>query len=229
MKRAFLSLGVSAIAFCTTSAHATPIAIPNGDFENGGGLSNGLHNVLNDWTEFKDSGGSGAGVWIDHGPAHSPETDGAAYINDAFSGVHQNLSHNWSSSDIFQLGIIGFDASWRNGNVGDAFFIQLREIDGTVLWDSGPQLVDGTTSGNSYTGTGHIFNWNIDAGTFSGIAGAVEGSQINILIQSSDFYVPTTGASVPYVDDVTLSIVPEPSSLALLGLTGLCVLCRRRS
>jgi hypothetical protein len=208
---------LAGLALAAGSAHAaTTIPILNGGFENsGGGPAGGGNNaVVDDWNE-EDAGS----VYIDNaGTTNKPDADAVLYFNSATAAVNQDLGHNWSLSDSFTLGIEGHNPNWDPTGI---FKVQLRQTDGTVLWDSGDLDVSGTVVGPSYTGTGHIFNWTFDASAFSG-AGVSENEQLNIRIAS-------VGVTT-YIDDVSLevSVVPEPTTTALLGLGGLALILRRR-
>ena len=153
----------------------TTIAIVNAGFETDVGP--GFSTEVSAWNEGADSyvtsdaafyGWSGAGrvLYLDSG-----------------GWVDQNVNYNWTAGEVFTLGIKGHQG-WRPGG---AFKIQLRQADGTVLWDSGTTPVAATV-GN--------FRWSIDASTFSG-AGVVPGSQLNLRIECLNATV--------YLDDVTLS------------------------
>jgi len=174
-------------------ACAGPIAITNGDFETLGA----------DWTFVPGwTSESAANDWIITGTQWKPDADGDLYFNPG-GAVNQDLSHNWSSSDTYTLDMIGQNAGWVATTV--EFTVQLREADGTVLWDSGVVDVTGTvdTGTKQYTGTGHIHSWTIDASTFSG-AGVTEGSQLNIRIAST--------TSSPFMDDITLVLADPPAT-----------------
>ncbi|MCB1134122.1 MAG: hypothetical protein KDN05_23595, partial [Verrucomicrobiae bacterium] len=103
------------------------------------------------------------------------------------------------ATDQFTLSFDATEAGWRTGNAGDAIEVQIRQADGTVLWDSGPLNVDGTLTGSqnaiSFTGTGHQFSFNIDASTFT--IGS-PGSQINLRIARA--------GGVVFFDDVQLMV-----------------------
>jgi hypothetical protein len=190
---------LAGLALAAGSAHAaTIIPIVNGDFaaDNGG-----------DWTVVP-SWNEGANSWT-----YTPAGNQLLYLNQG-GKVDQDLSHNWTSGDTFTLSLTGQDPNW--GGVGEAFSVQLRQTDGTVLWDSGSIVVDGLIAGQ-------VFSWlSIDASTFAGVD-VLENSQLNIQIQGA------AGGSV-FVDDVSLSFdtVPEPTTTALLGLGGLALILRRR-
>ena len=189
--------------------HATVININNAGFEDATGNSgNGYLSTLADWTE-EDA----ANVHVDNnGALHVPEASRTLYIESGTGAVNQSLNHNWSSGDTFTLDMIAMNPRFWNSN--NTFIVELRQADGTVLWDSGNQNVSGTvttTSPATYTGTGHIFSWNIDASTFAG-AGVIENSQLNIRIA----YV--SGGPI-LADNVSLTVVSEPSTTALMTLT----------
>jgi hypothetical protein len=204
---------LAGLALATGAAHAaTPITILNAGFENSSNsIGNGNNTDIDDWSE--DVGDA----YVDTGGSWTPETTDMLYISSA--SVNQDLSHNWSASDSFTLGIIAMNPSWNTGAAG--LRVQLRQAsDGTVLWDSGLVDVSGTVvAGPAYSGTGHELSWNIDASTFAGMGG-VELSQINVRIAAESGTV--------YADNVSLDLVPEPSTTALLGLGGLALILRRR-
>lgn len=200
----FLVAAIAGFALTVTPTLAGVININNPGFENGSGSASGGNWASPvDWTE--ENAGS---VYVDgvlERVNWKPEADRVLYLN-ANTAVNQDLSHNWSSSDIFTLGLVGHEAGWRVGAAGDAFSVQLRQTDGTILWDSGVQDVDGTVTGLqnnfSYTGTGHIFSWTIDASTFTA---GTEGQPLNIRI------VGISGT--PYIDDVALEFTPADPDL----------------
>ncbi len=203
------------LALTATSAHATVININNAGFETSStGIGNGNNTDIDDWTEdvgdaYVDMNGT---LWV-------PEASDTLYIGSA--SVNQDLSHNWSATDSFTVGLIAMNPRWFGGTA--ELRVQLRQAsDDAVLWDSGLVDVTGTvttTAPATYTGTGHDLSWNIDASTF--VTGSA-GEQINIRIEN------VTGTV--YADNVSLSVdtIPEPSSAALLGLAGLALLRRRR-
>ena len=189
---------LAGLALAAGSAHAvTTIPILNGDFaaDNGG-----------DWTVVPSWNSPTAAAWT-----YSPAGNQLLYFN-ASGKVDQDLSHNWSSSDTFTLSLTGQELSWSG--TGEAFSVQLRQTDGTVLWDSGSTSVDGMAAGTP-------FSWTIDA-SIDFLAGGTEGQQLNIQLQG------TVASS--FLDDVSLSVdtVPEPTTTALLGLGGLALILRRR-
>jgi hypothetical protein len=206
---------LAGLALAAGSVHAaTPITILNGDFEDDFG---------GDWTEvpvWTDDNNS----WVVTGAnAYKPAGGSQELYLNAGGDANQDLTHAWSSSDTYTLSLSAHEAGWQVGSAGDAFSVQLREaVSGDLLWDSGDQNVDGTlvnTPPYEFTGTGHLFEWTIDASAFTE---GTEGQLLNIQLQS-----PNSGGSV-YIDNVSLNLVPEPSTTALLGLGGLALILRRR-
>jgi len=198
------ALAVGMIGLTIGSANAAELTIRNPGFEEADGSAGrgNLHNVHH-WTEE-----NAASVFVDDaGTAYKPQANRCLYLGAANTAVNQDLDarKTWASDDVFTIGLIGQNAGWVTGTT--EFKVQLRQTDGTVLWDSGAIDVTGTViNNNEYAGTNHIHSWTVDASTFSG-AGVVEGSQINIRIA----YVTGT----PYIDDVTLE--DEKDALPSVG------------
>jgi len=220
-----VSLAVFTLALFAATAKATPIAITNGDFEATGGATTGVNwNTVHNWTE--EVGGAGPEYVHFSGTAWTPQATQVLYLNATSAAVNQDLSHNWASTDVFTLAFDAYEPGWRIATAGDAIRAQLRETDGTVLWDSGSLNLDGTVTGSennfSFTGTGHQYSYNIDASTFAGVGGAVEGSTLNLRMA----FV----GGVAFADNVTLDVIPEPSTftLAAFGLIGLLGFYRRK-
>lgn len=217
MNQLKITLLATSFLLAAGSANAAPITILNPGFEDSTGTgTRGNLTTLLDWTEENASQ-----VFVDNnGTTWVPEPSRTLYLNAINAGVNQDLSHNWATSDVFTLGLIAMNPSWDA--TGNIFKVQLRQAsDDTVLWDSGTLDVSGTvttTSPATYTGTGHIFNWTIHASTFTT---GTSGEQINIRILN-------LSNNPVYADNVSLDVVPEPTSLALLGLGGLLI-ARRRS
>ncbi|RYG37424.1 PEP-CTERM sorting domain-containing protein [bacterium] len=71
-------------------------------------------------------------------------------------------------------------------------------------------LVDGITVATNVQGTNSIFSYTFTAGS------------------STDITFLSNNGNVSHIDNVTLNAVPEPASMAALGLGGLALLRRRR-
>ena len=195
-----LAAAMGSLALIATPTMAEEIAIANAGFED---VSNfccrGNWHDMDDWIQ-EDEGT----VYVDdNGTGWVPEASRTLYFGPG--AVHQDLDHNWSASDVYTLGLIAMNPTWSDDN--NTFKVQLRQAsDDTVLWDSGDQNVGGTvTAGPAYSGTGHLFSWAIDAGTFT--AGTA-GEQINIRI------VHVSGGPV-YADNVSLEVSGASAPFAI--------------
>lgn len=196
----FAGIGDDTIWNFRTRAMPTFIDISNAGFDDASGdASGGNYASPTNWIEENE--GSVYVDGVDERTTWKPEADRVLYLGGDGAAVNRDLDHNWSSGDKYTLSLVGQEAGWRVGAAGDAFSVQLRQTDGTVLWESGSQNVDGTVAGSqgnfSYTGTGHLFSWIIDASTFTGV-GVVEGSQLNLRIAQE--------GGVPYMDDVSIDL-----------------------
>jgi hypothetical protein len=164
------------------------ITIVNGNFE---------AVPVPDWNEVMDWDEGGASYVSSDGWSGA----GRVLYLDGGGWVSQNLAYNWTAGDVFTVGIKG-NRGWNTGNPG-TFKIQLRQADGTVLWDSGTTPVTNTVSN---------FRWGIDASTFSG-AGVTPGSQLNIRIDCL--------AHTVFLDDVTLSTTLADTTAPTLAGSGM--------
>jgi hypothetical protein len=190
---ALVALGIMGLTAGPVGAASITIANPG--FEHGNnGQTPPPHNtqVVDNWDQ--ETGG----IYIDNRNDYKPPTDpGPCLYFGAGRALNQDLSYNWSARETFTFGIIGQNPTWSGGTT--KFRVELRETDGTVLWDSGELDVTGTvnTGTKLYTGTDHIFSWDIDGSTFVGVPGRAAGSQLNIRL------IGVAGS--PYLDDLTLS------------------------
>ncbi|MFZ9935810.1 MAG: choice-of-anchor D domain-containing protein [Luteolibacter sp.] len=172
---------LAALVASTAPVGASSITIANSNFE---------AIPLPDWYWVPD--------W-DEGGASYVTTDGwsgagrVLYL-DGGGWVSQNMGYSWTAGDVFTLGIRG-NQGWRSGGT---FKIQLRQADGTVLWDSGTTAVESSVQN---------FSWTIDASTFTS---GTPGGQLNIRIDCL--------ANTVFLDDVTLSTgLADTSAPTLAG------------
>jgi hypothetical protein len=169
-----LALACMALAFITAgTSMAASISIANFNFE---AVPVPDWYWVPDWDEGGDS-------YVEPSNAATYGWSGAGRVlyMDAGGWVDQNLIYNWTASEVFTLGIKG-NQGWRSGG---SFKIQMREADGTVLWDSGTIPVTSTVSN---------FTWTIASSTFTS---GTPGSQLNLRIECLSL--------TAYLDDVTLS------------------------
>ena len=125
-------------------ASAATVPIINGDFESPDFDTNN-HPTVEGWIEEV----AGSAYLGDQAPQWGPVdmTQIGYFANTDGTAIHQDIGHEWSWTDEFTLTIDAFDAGWRVAAEGDVLGVELRQSDGTVLWDSGPLNVDGTVEG----------------------------------------------------------------------------------
>lgn len=180
---------VAGILFAGVSATASALPIVNGSFETG------------DFTGWNVSTSAGGSAIVDNFDAGFTATDGNYFANlTANSLVSQNQS--WSAGTT-----LTFD--W-NFNSND--YLPYNDYSLLVIKDSGGSIIDNITLANvasagNYAATG----WNTYTYTFTGNgSGSIGFGVYNAIDSGLD--------SQLYLDNVYASAVPEPASLAILGL-----------
>lgn len=215
MKRKTIPLLTGALALA--NAHAATIIINNSDFEDPGIVAGSNTQTVTGWSgdSTQEYIANPSGDW---GPVDITQV---GYFTGAADGIFQELNHNWSTTDKYTLTFDAYEAGWRTGTAGDTIQFQLRQTDGTLLWDSGQLNLDNTLTGTqgsiTYGATSHAFSFNIDAAT--DFVGGSSGEQIRIDIVANGDPV--------WFDNISLTSVPEPSTSALVGLVGLGFILRR--
>ncbi len=166
--------------------------------------SDGFDDATND-VPFWEDGSAGQNNTItgtkDVGTdAHSGDFVGALYWSGAPSVV-QTTSHIISVGEEFTM------TFWHQGGFrpGDA---AIYYLDGDTRIDLATQAVSGASAWTEVQ--------------FTAIATAASvGKPVGVLLRG-------TAANQVWYDDVSLTVVPEPASLALMGLGGLVLLSRSR-
>lgn len=178
--------------------------------------------TLPNWFAFFGAGSDGTFSTIDGGyTGNVNASDGANNLSisnngtpDGFSGVFQRVGGATAGLEY----LFEFEAL-SNGSaafpIGAEFRIEFLDIAGGVIGSTGNVAIAGDLT-DTYQ-------------SFSLAAVAPAGTEfINPVIAIETFSANGTPGNL-FVDNASLSVVPEPSSVALLGLGSLALLKRRRS
>lgn len=208
-------LAALATAALAASSQAATL-ITNGDFESPVTGGDAVDNFdFADWVETNN-------VRMDSDDAGRVPGTNPNQVARFFTGssLAQDLGHNWSSSDQYDLSFNASETWWRTGASGDSITVSLRQVsDEAVLWTTGALNLDGLHTGAAMSSwdAGQTFNYSIDAS--SDFSGGTAGEEIQLFVEHS--------GGVSYFDNVSLSVIPEPSA-ALLSAAGVLMLLRRR-
>jgi hypothetical protein len=112
--------------------------------------------------------------------------------------------------------------------------------DGSGVWSFFHNMIDTNMTGRKDTHNGGVnvydpdtqFGWQVDSYIPETVSFTPVGPNIRIAFVGNDTYLgvfPTTGDGNGRLEKLVISQVPEPTSVALLGLGGLAMLVRRRN
>ena len=133
--------------------------------------------------------------------------------------IEITLDSTGLDSDVFDLDAVSVSL-WRNGNGAPTDYALAFDADNNG-WDTGDFLITATPAAPE----GGVINPETLTFDASTIDAATTSSTIRLYYWGS-----ISGSGNTHLYDVELSytIIPEPGSLALLGLGGLCMIMRRR-
>jgi hypothetical protein len=197
------ALGVL-IAVCAQNAKATSV-LTNGDFQTGD---------LTSWAPFVTANGSN-GPSLPNVVSFNTTGSGAS-LAAHFNVGEVNLTHlpeGGGLSQTFILGTPGVYSFFANiGSQDDANGININGDAGTYSI-----LIDGTTLASDFLGSFNTVN-QIILGTLSGSVSLSAGPHTFEVLITRDFTGGTSGSPDEYVDNISLSAVPEPRTFALVAL-----------
>lgn len=215
-----------------TQAHAVPITVLNNSFETDDVPDNLFLELQPDsWTQ-----GAGASFVSDKavfaGNGIAGAQDGDQYILAGNSGptfIHQDTSLDWSSLSVGDTLAVSVWTTYRDDITPPEVFFWLNDVsepdDGDSPLNSG--AIDVTDGGQVAAGVWTQQTWEVVV-TQADLDFAANNSwgTVNVQVGFAFGGFPSQVA----LDNVSLEYtpVPEPASLALVALGGVCLLRRRR-
>jgi hypothetical protein len=219
MMRKFVTFALLLLFLAAVNVDATPVSVQNHSFETGnGGVPYVVKTIPADPDFWSWGTGAGGGANGQDG-IEAPSSDGdvCAAVNGVDS-VFQLTSHVVAEGDIYTLQFDAYYlwASAWNGTPYDA------TIQGRLYYDDG-----GTRTVIDYIEDNltdaYVWHYDYTLPTNIGAGNPAIGNQLGIeLSVVQDPYLSWFG-----FDNVRLDVVPEPVSMALLGIGGLALLRRR--
>jgi len=215
--RRYAILPLAAFALTSTSAHAATLAIVNPSFEDDDAPDNSFLSVAAGWTLVGNPTGT-----QDFNDGQSPQpTDGEQHGFASFqpASLSQLTTHAISAGETYTLTVDVGQLTNFSGSEATIYLFGSTAGFGTPLAN-----VNGTAqqAGIAPASGAYLLDQTV---TYTALASGdpFEGQQIGIALVNS------VGTQTLF-DNVRLEAVgvPEPSSLALLGLGGLALLRRKR-
>ena len=218
MKRVFVLLMVAALA---TAAQAVDISseFVNIDFDSGiTHIATGFDNPTADiigWNDYpahplQDAGVEGpAAWWIPDDYAH----ENAAFMKSGDAAYNMS-SYVIQADDVFTISYIAGVWGWEGSGDGRG------EWTASLFYDDPANVIGTYVQDYYWLGVGDVVRFT-DAVGITATPESVGGT-LGILMQN------TTGDKIAQFDELTVSVVPEPATLSLLGLGALALLRKRK-
>ena len=218
MKRVLIILMVAALATVTQavdiSSNFTNIDFDSGITHINTGFDDPAADIIG-WSDYPAHPLADAGV---EGPAAWWIPEDYAYENAAFmasgDGAYNMSSYVIQADDVFTVSFLAGVWGWEGSGDGRG------EWTATLFYDD-PANVIGTYVEEYYWRSVGDLVWSTDAVGITATPESVDGT-LGILLQN------TTGDKIAQIDEITVSVVPEPATMALLGLGSLVMLRKRK-
>ncbi|MBT8037342.1 MAG: PEP-CTERM sorting domain-containing protein [Verrucomicrobiae bacterium] len=182
---------------------------------------------------------------MQHKYSNSDVPDGGSGTNRAIQSeygnfyIARNTTHNWSASDQFEVNLNATEMNWGNANDRHLRIRISETVSGNLLYQDDwamPEFDAAHNEGDNWSAAQtHTFSFSaadFDGsvfGTTTGTAGSAltfeVGQTRTDLVDGSGY--ANYGRGLLF-DNVEFTLVPEPSTSALLGLAGMALFIRRR-
>lgn len=215
---------ILAVATLATVTNAATLSLTNADFQSSGNDSN-----PSGWTTNEPTNTS-VYVWAANGGIPAG-TNVLAMWGDNSMWAQQSFlttGANGATADDYSSFTVSFDAGWRgrvSGQANSYTFSIVNVTDNLVLGSATYNFTTPTsTIANTYNVVGTGLSLNI---TYDNSLGSLAGDTIALRITGDASPNPNAFTNTAWVDNISVTAVPEPGA-ALLGGLGLLALLRRR-
>ena len=236
MKKAITAAALVTCAVYTDTSIAAIVAGDVFGIDVGDGVATNA--VGNDWVEISGENGSSAGVHtLDNvvlagvTVTFSRTPAGNTFSNNDGSNANYSALSSAPELDNFVESVVTDIAGAFGGPGPTTYTATIVGLDDSLTYDVVSVAANNASTNQTETLTIGALSSSVNRGgstaasvTFNSITGAVSSGGVLVI----DFTSTAGGGSNPILSGFQVTAVPEPGSLALLGLGGLCVLCRRR-
>jgi hypothetical protein len=207
------------------STYADPIElITNGDFETDGYTTAVANNTLQTITGWSSSYTDDK-LRIDHMSTLPGGVDNTVIRMLPSNIMYQNFTTDWDADSTFTLSFNASEVSWKSSAVGNRFFPQIKAADNSAqYWIALADLDgsnDGSTTYESWTAA-QTFSWTITGADLIA-GGATAGQDLRLHINAA-----SDTDSINWIDNVSMTVIPEPATLGLVVAMGGGLLWVRR-